>query len=254
MGDAGGMSDLFRTEADMVAAWLELLGRSRQFEEAAWTVYPETAGWDLLLVHQAGYQVGIEAKLSLNAKVLCQALAGSVSYWRDEGPDYRGVLVPDGKLQKNLTPIARALGIGILTVRPSEAGIWRSTGLPSEDGSLEWPNWCPSKRCPLPEYIPDVTAGHPSPLALTAWKIKAIRLMILLERRGFVTRADMKALQISPTRWCDHWHGFLAAENGRYVRCSRTPDLKAQHPRNWAEIEADFGKWCPPGDLAEIAA
>jgi hypothetical protein len=86
--------------------------------------------------------------------------------------------------------------------------------------------------------------------------VKAIKLMILLERRGRVTRGDMKALQISPTRWTDSWNGFLSAspEAGGYVSNGRTPDLKRQHPTNWAEIEADFAKWCPPGYRFEAAA
>lgn len=100
------------------------------------------------------------------------------------------------------------------------------------------------ERCILPDYIPDVAAGCAAPVQLTPWKINAIKLMIVLERRGYVTRKDMKVLQISPTRWCDHWHGFLApAPDRRYVRCNRTPDLKAQHPVNWAQIEADFEVW-----------
>jgi hypothetical protein len=67
--------------------------------------------------------------------------------------------------------------------------------------------------------------------------------MIVLERRGFVTRSDMRTLQISPSRWCDGWQGFLERGDGGYVRGERTPDLKRQHPRNWAEIEADVALW-----------
>lgn len=245
----------------MVACWLDQL-RDDRYDASVlkqWTVYPETAGWDLLLVHRDGYQLGLEAKLSLNAKVLCQALAGSSSYWQEEGPDYRGVLVPSGKCQNHLAPIAKALGIGIVPVHPKERGVWRGIDLPDERQNWsvdKWPGWLPQKRCAVPDYIPDVEAGHSAPVMLTPWKVKAIKLMILLERRGRVTRADMKALQISPTRWTDHWYGFLTAdrEAGGYVRCDRTPDLKAQHPRNWTEIEADFEKWCPPGYRFEAAA
>ncbi len=120
----------------------------------------------------------------------------------------------------------------------------------------EWPHWLPAKRCPLPEYIPDVTGGHASPIALTAWKIKAIRLMILLDRRGFVTRQDMNALQISAARWTDGYHGFLARDPGRggYVRCDRTPHLRAQHPVNFAQIEADFAKWGAGFDVTPAPA
>lgn len=243
-------SSPFATEAEMVACWLAEFRASRR-RAVDWTVYPETAGWDLLLVHKDGYQVGLEAKLSLNAKVIAQALAGSDSYWREEGPDYRGVLVPRVGVQHNLTPICRALGLGVLIARPPERGVVYSIGLPDQSGwsSSEWPCWLPAKRCVLPDYIPDVEAGHKSPVQLTPWKVKAIKLMILLERRGFVTRSDMKALEISPTRWTDYWAGFLSLsrELGGYVPNGRTPDLRAQHPVNYAQIEADFSKWCPPG-------
>lgn len=240
----------FGTEADMVAAWLTHL-ESHKREREKWTIYPETADWDLLLVHRDGYQVGIEAKLSLNAKVLAQALSGTQQYWTDTGPDYRAVLVPQGKCQLHMSSLAAALGIKVLMIRQPERGVWYGIDLPDEsnDWSSRWACWLPEKRCPLPEYVPDVTAGHACPVKLTEWKIKAIKLMILLERRGFVGRGDMKALQISPTRWTDSWQGFLSVDPGLggYVRNERTPDLKAQHPENWAQIEADYEKWCPPG-------
>jgi len=227
-------------EADMVRAFTD---KVRGLHDCPWTIYAETAGWDILLAHRDGYQVGIEAKLSLNAKVIEQSLSGTTSYWSESGPDYRAVLVPEGKVQGHMGKICSALGIGIILARSSA---WWNIDLPDERSSYRpWPNWCPAQRCSLPDYIPDVEGGHAAPVQLTPWKVRAIKLLILLERRGYVTRADMKALQISPTRWCDHWHGFLGRdETGkRLIRCSRTPDLKAQHPVNWAQIEADFDSW-----------
>lgn len=240
----------FATEAELVVCWLEEL-KSRK-AGADWTVYPETAGWDLLLVHRDGYQIGIEAKLTLNVKVLAQALEGANSGWREEGPDYRAVLIPRrGGLQRDLEPLCRALGIGIIKAQPHDHGGIYNLGLPDESGysGSDWPNWLPAKRCALPDYVPDVAAGVASPVKLTHWKIKAIKLMILLERRGVVTRADMKALQISPTRWTDPYNGILERDPGRggFVAGARTPDFRAQHPVNFGEIEADFATWCPPG-------
>lgn len=243
----------FATEAEMVAAWVAQL-RSRRNGASDWTVYAETAGWDLLLVHRDGYQLGLEAKLSLNAKVIDQTLKGCHKWYDGDGPDYRGALVPKDCIQHHLASICRAIGIGIVEVRPPERGVTYGLGLPDEGlWGGGWPSWLPAERCKLPDYVPDVEAGKKSPVALTHWKVKAIRLMILLERRGFVTRSDMKALQIGPTRWTDRFNGFLAADpaRGGYVRCKYTPDLRAQHPVNYAEIEADFEKWCPPGYLIE---
>lgn len=239
----------FATEAEMVRTWLDSLS-ARQRED--WTVYAETAGWDILLAHRDGYQLGIEAKLSLNAKVLDQALSGNHSFWDLTGPDYRAVLVPSGKVQLHLGNIAKALGIKIITAHLPEQGCTRYVELPDQASTYrEWPNWCPGQRCTLPDYVPDVEAGHSAPVALTHWKIKAIKLVILLDRRGFVTRRDMKDLQISPTRWCDHFNGYLSPNGaGGYVRNSRTPDLRAQHPVNFAEIEADFANWGTHYDTA----
>lgn len=248
----------FASEADLVTAFCSCIDPARFERNPAmtpkWIQYHETAGWDLLLAHpETGEQVGIEAKLSLNAKVLEQALPGR---WADlDGPDYRAVLVPEEGLQNHLSRIARHLGIAVLTVRTKPRGYHNaplgcshdfSPSLP--DGShytgTDWPNWCPGRRCKLPDYVPDVSGGHSAPVRLSEWKIAAIKLLILLERRGAVSRADMKALRISQTRWTDRYNGFLSpGPEGGYVRNDLTPDLKAQHPTNWAQIEADYPKW-----------
>jgi len=226
----------------MVETWINSLS---DHQRADWTVYAETAGWDILLVHRDGYQLGIEAKLSLNAKVLEQTLSGLHSFYDSSGPDYRAALVPAKKVQNHLGKIAKALGIVIIPVREPEPRVYRWADLPDQNSDYNaWPNWCPAERCKLPDYVPDVSAGHAAPVQLTPWKVKAIKLMIWLDRYGSVTRKDMKALQISPTRWTDHYNGFLSpGANGGYVRNTRTPDLRAQHPVNYAQIEADYDAW-----------
>lgn len=234
----------YSTEADLVRDFVATLNH-RHSGVSEWTIYHETAGWDLLLVHADGFQVGLEAKLSLNAKVIAQALDGQHRYYSPAGPDYRGVIVPSGCAQLHMSAICDAIGIGIVKVSPPQLGVYWHIDLPQErySGHGSWPNWCPSQRCALPDYVPDVCGGHASPVQLTDWKIKAIKLAIILDRRGFVTRADMKALSISPSRWTDSWHGFLDRSEQGYVRNKRTPDLKGQHPTNWAQIEADIAIW-----------
>lgn len=241
----GWLAKPFVSEADLVAQFLREIERDKATAKN-WTIYPETADWDLLLVHADGYQLGIEAKMSLNAKVIDQALSGAWSTWGPDGPDYRAVLVPRGKIQAHLERICRAIGVGILISERIKPGHYRSLGLPEEEhGFRDWPNWMPSQRCKLPDYVPDVSAGHKSPVKLTAWKIKAIKLMILLEKRGAVHRSDMRAIGISPSMWCDHHGGYLARTSNGYVRCDKTPDFRDQHPVNYAQIEADFDNWNP---------
>jgi hypothetical protein len=81
------MSKLYATEAAMIACWLQQLKASSDGKR--WTVYPETAGWDVLLVHDKGYQLGIEAKLALNPHVVAQSLEDTSNWYRVNGPERR---------------------------------------------------------------------------------------------------------------------------------------------------------------------
>jgi hypothetical protein len=248
------MSKLFSKETDLCAAFLEEVAR----REKGWVAYNETCGFDIVLVRASdGAQIGIEAKLALNPTVLCQALEGVSSSWRVDGPDYRAVLVP-ADATKGLAPICAALGVTVLScgkpvprTQRSRGGHWSSIFSPSlpdekhELGAKDWHEWCPERRLPLPEYVPDVVAGAPAPVALTQWKIQAIKLAILLAERP-VTRADFKALRLSPSRWTDPYTGWLVKGEGGYVAGAHIPDFKAQHPTAWEQILADKEKWAPP--------
>lgn len=235
----------FESEADLVQAFCADLAKSRVGPD--WTVYHETGGFDLLLVHaKTAIQLGIEAKLSLNVKVLTQAIPSY--YSQDDGPDYRGVLVPFGTDQAGVAELAEWLGLGVITFRKPDRFSKPHYNLPDENGhwsQRKWHSWLPTRRCTVPDYIPDVVGGKRSPLQLTDWKIRAIKLLILLDKRGFVTRADLKVLGLSPSRWTAPG-GFLKAENGAYVRYERTPDFRLEHPTNTAQIEASFATWAPP--------
>lgn len=261
----------YATEADLVAAYCETIERQNAHRRKRmaqddtirwpiWTIYAETAGWDLLLVDQDGIQVGIEAKLVLNIKVLTQALPQWDGF---QGPDYRAVLVEGVNAVSGITEIAKALGIAVITMAAEDhgRGVYSSSARPDlPDENMRYPekmwnSWLPGKRCELPDYVPDVAGGKSAPVSLTLWKVKAIKLLILLDKRGIVNRQDMKALDISASRWTQGPWAYLEPHTmrGGYVSCKATPDLRAQHPRNYAEIEADFDKWAPPdwrtGDL-----
>ena len=60
----------FPTEAALCTSLIDCLTATD-----GWEIYPETAGFDILAVWKAtGHQLGIEAKLQLNAKVADQIL------------------------------------------------------------------------------------------------------------------------------------------------------------------------------------
>lgn len=231
---------LFATETDLCAAFIAAI-------PVTWTAYPETAGWDILLVRRAdGFQIGIEAKLKLNAIVLTQALEGWGYEYHDSGPDCRAVLVPSGA-GGGMDAIAGHLALTVVRIHSGRFyGSAFSPSLPEEGkhfSSFEngWHELCPLKRCPLPEYVPDVEAGASGPSKLTTWKIAAIKIAVLLERRGYVSRLDFRALKIDPRRWLDgQW---LRKGDAGLVRGDHLPDFKRQHPRNFDEIAADFDLW-----------
>lgn len=235
----------FRTEAELCEAFVAVVGPD-------WVSYPETAGWDILLVHRAtGSQIGIQAKLKLNAKVLLQSCEESYRLIDAPGPDYRAVLVPAGS-SVDLARLAAYVGLTVLQMEaPDQAGAIRPPfspnlpGLTSRHLNPHWHELLPMSRCELPEYVPDVRAGAPAPLALTAWKIKAIKVALLLEARGYVTRADFKRMQIDIRRWITGKRTWLRAGEQGFVRGPGFPDFRGQHPVNWEQIKANMPKWAP---------
>lgn len=246
----------FSSEAEMCQNFMSALPEG-------WIAYPETGGFDILLVRKEdGTQVGIEAKLKLNAKVIAQA-APDWSIWRIEhpAPDFRAVLVPN-YVSGELSAICGLIGIQIIRVhhrdhwqcqRYGKEPVVRFTpDLPSlkynhnEMCGEQWFDFCPAKRLTLPDYIPDTGAGNPSPLQLSHWKIKAIKIVVILQKEGFVNSADFKKHQISMSRWTQ---GGMTAwlrpgkERGQWVASDRVPDFRTQHPVNFVEIEKSYEDW-----------
>lgn len=234
----------FATEVELCARFVQGVDQEK------WIVFAETASWDLLLVRREdGFQIGIQAKLKLNLKVIEQTVEHFYSSPTSPGPDCRAVLVPASEgLHESITS---HIGITVIRVRATAAFVSHifDPQLPTikDRGWRDrWHEWCPTERHKLPEYVPDVLAGKPSPTQLTDWKIKAMKIAILLEHRGYVTRADFKALHIDHHRWLKP-ASWLIVENGRYVR-GRMPDFKAQHPTVWEQIATDIAKWMPKDD------
>lgn len=218
-----------------------------------WTAYAETAGWDILLVRNAdGFQIGIQAKLKLNAHVIAQTIEDGYSYSAmTAGPDCRAVLVPDegaGAFDR----IAGYIGFTIIRARIQTGwGKAFSPDLPrAEHGwSEQWFECAPAKRHTLPEYVPDVAAGSSAPIQLTNWKISAIKIAVTLERRGYLTRADFKHHGIDYRRFIARDFGWLVVSDGKYIVGPSFPDFKGQHPVVYEKIASDYSKWAMKGEL-----
>ena len=228
----------FASEAAMCAAFIEWAKDAPGGQE--WTAYAETAGWDILMVHATGLQIGIQAKMAFNMKVLDQAVPDSWLGWVGNGPDYRAVLVPE----RDSVALKICACLGLIYIHADRRG-WRgdpdfALGLNVDGDSFSrCHDWNPAQRCKLPAYVPDVPAGASGPVQLTKWKIGALRILARIDARGFVTKADFKEIRIDSRAWFGPAQWVVPAEGraGAYVRGSAGFDK--QHPKVFAEILAE---------------
>lgn len=263
---ASEVKTVFPTEADLCEVFIEDVKAV-----GGWTVYPETAGFDILCVYdKTGHQLGIEAKLALNAKVVDQILPGVSGYQLSgPGPDFRAVLVPSvTDANAGIAEMLRIVGVIIFKPlwahrRGARSGAYRrsddyrhptfidvfqnngwphrpydsDSGATGDYGDPAWFDWNPERRCELPEIVPTVAAGVPAPTRLTQWKIGALRVLAELEIEGFITAAGVRAHGIDARRFCsaDGWLEQLG--NGRWGR-GRIPAFDQQHPEAYAEVLA----------------
>lgn len=255
----------YDSEAEMCARFIETV-RDDPVEANRWTAYPETCDYDIVLERADGCQVAIEAKNSLNAKVIAQALG---AHRGDQpGPDYRALLVPLGYSVAGCEELARHCGLTVIRAYgPDRRGKHLfSPNLPravnnaghritrSEYNNWDhWRPWYPASRLVLPDYVPDVVAGVKGPVKLSLWKIKALKIMVILAKRGWVTRSDFRHLDINPTLWMQRGWLIPTAKRGVY-KPGRLPDFPTQHPVNYAEIEADFETWAPESAVNDVLA
>lgn len=238
------MSDKpFAKESDLCAAFIAALPKD-------WTAYPETGGFDILLVRADGFQIGVEAKLKLNAKVICQAAEHVSHYYvARPGPDCRAVLVPEDA-SGDLLQLCELLQITVIRQRKARSRYDRDgfyPALPKPEHSWAYDDWydlAPDRRLTVPDWVPDVAAGASAPQRLSFWKIAAIKIVVTLEKRGYVTRKDFAHFQISMSRWTQM--KWIVQDGKGFWKAGSLPDFRAQHPVNYPQIEADFEKWRNP--------
>lgn len=187
-------------------------------ESEGWSCFPESSGFDILCCKQ-DIQVGIQAKLHFNTKVLSQALPNPLEY---NGPDYRAVLVP--KKVGHFHKITDGLGLILLFEDSSLSSILRDDLC-----------WYPERKCEIPQYKSSAIAGSKSPISLTSWKIKSLRLLARIEKRGSVKLKDFKELNLSPSIWiCSSKKWLVQGEKGTWIKGKAKFD--EQHPEAYAKI------------------
>jgi hypothetical protein len=208
-----------------------------------WTCYPETAGFDVLLVHQDGRQIGVEAKLSLNAKVANQILPSfNDDLYGRPGPDHRMVIVSKiTDASEGIEKILNRLGVAVLTPRQrwGREGYeyyFRVDTFADETRCLERLfDWSPSERCYVPPVVSDLPAGVPSPIRLTPWKEAAVKLVALMRMQGFITVKQIAQHGMGVPKWTQRIGSSPAwlakgALRGQWVETEHMPPFDRQHP------------------------
>lgn len=206
-------------------------------KENGWSVYPETSGFDILLVKDI--QIGVQAKLKDNLEVLAQSVEYCSFYNKHSDfvfttpePDLHAVLVP--RSSKDFQKVARALGIYVI-----------HGAIPKWDfttGKCEWIKAIEpytsldkynkkyltnsKKKCWVPEIQISVPAGVKSPKLVTEWKIKAIRLCIKLKQNGYLTSKDFKDEKVNMTLWVNKWIINSGEKIGKLVKYIKAPNAK----------------------------
>jgi hypothetical protein len=229
----------FETEAALCAAFIAWIQKNAEcgrsgFEGAK--CYSEWCGWDILLVLEDGAQVGIQAKLRLNADVIGQAMQGVNDHWFvDDGPDYRAVLVPVSR--GPLKELAALLGLVVFYPESYFARLGPGAFHPGLDSGWRrlMVDWNPDRRLKLPPVATDSVAGEPCPVSLTDWKLGALAVLAELEVKGAITTKRMQELKVSPSRWLSgRWLVPVSGARGLWVRGDKCPTFDLQHPTAFA--------------------
>lgn len=163
-----------------------------------YVAYVETAGFDVLLVagdnangFRPGDQIGVQAKLRDSVEVLAQALPHSGKI----GPHYYAVLVPSCTYE--FEKVASRLEIGV--IRGLDLDGARGARF---FGRSRWKFQDHGQRCWVPEVeVEGMRGGRKGPEQLTPWKMKAVKLCMLAEERGYLTSRDFREVEVSLERW-----------------------------------------------------
>lgn len=222
----------YKTETELCAAFIEA-ARCYGFK-----IYPETAGFDLLLIAgeetdrhgiAPGTQIGVEAKLKPNLAVIYQALPRSPMA---DGPDHYAVLVPYAP--REYLELLSRLKIGLIHPALFEMKrFFKAFRFRHEH----------AKRCWVPDCeVPEMAAGIRAPVQLTPWKFASIKLGLLGMERGYLTSHDFKEAGVSIQRWraCG-WiepDGKIVSNGRKVTRFLVMEDKNPPHMRYHAVTEA----------------
>jgi hypothetical protein len=243
---------LVPTEADLCDHFM------REFNALpGWTCYPETGGFDIVVAHESGRQIGVQAKLQLNAKVAEQIMPSDGWHrYNKGGPDHRLVIVRSiTDANAGIARMLEMLGVAVWSARFWERytamrstwdiefqiknHLWGDIQV-EEPADVKWGHtyvgmfdWNPSERVELPEVVPTVPAGVPAPVQMTPWKQAAMRVLARLRVDGYITAKEIAMEGCSPSTWTQRWLTQGPAR-GTWIETDAMPAFDKQHPELYA--------------------
>lgn len=187
-----------------------------------WKAYPETSNWDILL-EKNNKQIGVQAKLKDNINVLYQAVSHRN---HNAEPDIIAVLVPNASFEFII--VAKELKIYVIEASNQQwnnypYGKCKTETIKKINISLDnIPEvFCrnPKHKCWAPEVEINVPAGVKSPREITPWKIKAVKMCIKLNEKGYLTSQDFKDAKLSMTLWVrEKWLLNTGEKDGKLAK------------------------------------
>lgn len=207
----------FTKETELCQAFLDSL-------PDVWRKYPEQGDWDFII--QRGLtQIGVQAKLVADLKVLTQALPSCPGEPKI-GPHYRAVLIGrwsgrtvKAALRSRSEFCALARHLRLLVLRPPD--LWRNAAVrplgwkrfdrwlpvdrminytqmlkrpPWEKLKWRYYRWHPSSPIWVPPFEPKLPAGVPSPSHVSAWQLAALALHRICEDKGWICLNDARKI------------------------------------------------------------
>lgn len=257
MTRADELKEIITSEADLCAFFMREVGE----ELEGWVCHPETGGFDIVMAHVDGRQIGVEAKLQLNAKVADQILPSESSYrYLERGPDHRLVIVRSiTEANAGIARMLTLLGVRVISPRLSfsskdskeipkfqlryELGRDEDVREPDKHHGFNHAyyghshmamfDWNPAKRIELPEIPSTAAAGVPGPVQMTPWKMGAMRVLARLRAQGYISTKQIAAEGVSPSIWTQSW--LVRGEiRGQWLEGPKMTKIDQQHPELYA--------------------
>lgn len=172
-------------------------------KKSSWKVYAEQNNWDMIIV-RGKIQVGVQAKLIANNKVLIQTLP-KLPY-TGIGPTYRIALIagftgrtPRARFETRKIFYSMARHFRVIVIDMS----CRNKLMTGWDWNLGYKggkrnlnlkhyNWRPSELEWVPPFIPNFPAGVPSPKHVSKWNLSMLDLRELELERGWICLEDCR--------------------------------------------------------------